>query len=204
MSKGTQPSAMTGTTAVASSSRESTILVKSQQWVQSLGPSSFVTRSTEVTSSPQSHEVTIDHIVSEVYISASRTKAEPPHMPDVPEEGFVDYSTFTLAAAIADNIFIEALSLSNKPNPFYPFLSCPRLRHRPNPDALHHRVRRTGITTTKRPIRTDGNHQMIGNASLSGRLLCSSHIQKARHLLRDLTRIALCSQIRLRFNERYG
>ncbi|KAI1205944.1 uncharacterized protein F4807DRAFT_470539 [Annulohypoxylon truncatum] len=63
--------------------------LKPEYLIQTLGPSSFVTRTTEVTFSPRDPETDLDQLVSEVHISADRSKASTPplmdHMPRLPE-----------------------------------------------------------------------------------------------------------------------
>ena len=55
--------------------------------MQTLGPSSFVTKSTEISVSLRQSEIAVEQMVSEVHISADRSKTETPPLPEVPEEG---------------------------------------------------------------------------------------------------------------------
>ncbi|KAI1391337.1 uncharacterized protein F4822DRAFT_442341 [Hypoxylon trugodes] len=85
LSKWTQPSAATNSTGVGASVTSGTTTLKQEHLIQSLGPSSFVTKTTEVTSSPRDPEKDIDQLVSEVHISADRTKASTPSTPPIPD-----------------------------------------------------------------------------------------------------------------------
>ncbi|KAK7967402.1 uncharacterized protein PG986_001679 [Apiospora aurea] len=85
-SKWTQPSLVTSTTLSAASQRDSTS-TKSEHLIQALGPSSFVTKSTEITVSVRNSNPDVGQLVSEVQISSDGVKAETPPLPEVPEEG---------------------------------------------------------------------------------------------------------------------
>ncbi|KAI0124375.1 hypothetical protein BJ170DRAFT_586116 [Xylariales sp. AK1849] len=86
ISKWTQPSLATSSTLTGSSPRSS-VATKSEHLIQTLGPSSFVIKTTQVVVSPRTLETDIDHLISEVHISSDRIKAETPPLPDLPEEG---------------------------------------------------------------------------------------------------------------------
>ncbi|KAM0274888.1 hypothetical protein ACHAQH_007777 [Verticillium albo-atrum] len=58
--------------------------IKTAHYVQTLGPSSFITKDTEVTISPRTREDDIVGVVSEVRISADPGKDEPPTPPHSP------------------------------------------------------------------------------------------------------------------------
>ncbi|KAK8136942.1 hypothetical protein PG984_004882 [Apiospora sp. TS-2023a] len=85
-SKWTQPSLVTSTTLSAASQRDS-MSTKSEHLIQTLGPSSFVTKSTEISVSSRNSNPDVGQLVSEVQISSDRVKAETPPLPEVPEEG---------------------------------------------------------------------------------------------------------------------
>ncbi|KAI2608519.1 uncharacterized protein GGS25DRAFT_280604 [Hypoxylon fragiforme] len=86
LSKWTQPSAATDSTGAGASASDMIYVPKPEYLVQTLGPSSFITRTTEVTYSARDPESDIEHMISEVHISADRTKAPtPPMLPDLPE-----------------------------------------------------------------------------------------------------------------------
>ncbi|KAI1079300.1 hypothetical protein F5B20DRAFT_581402 [Whalleya microplaca] len=85
LSKWTQPSAAPNVTGVGTSAMDPADTPDSDHLIQILGPSSFITRATEVTFAPYNPETDIDQLVSEVHISADRTKAETPPMPKMPE-----------------------------------------------------------------------------------------------------------------------
>ncbi|KAI0472154.1 hypothetical protein GGR56DRAFT_682584 [Xylariaceae sp. FL0804] len=87
LSKWTQQSAATTGILAGTSARDSTITTKSENLIQPLGPSSFVTKDTEVTTSPRISETDPDQLVSEVQISAGLTKADTPPLPELPEKG---------------------------------------------------------------------------------------------------------------------
>ncbi|XDG02311.1 hypothetical protein ABKA04_001926 [Annulohypoxylon sp. FPYF3050] len=86
-SKWTQRSAATNSTGSGASIDDTEATLKPEYLVQTLGPSSFVTRITEVSYSPRDPETDLDQIVSEVHISSDRTKASTPpmidHIPDL-------------------------------------------------------------------------------------------------------------------------
>ncbi|KAI2609288.1 hypothetical protein GGR54DRAFT_651861 [Hypoxylon sp. NC1633] len=86
MSKWTHPSAATEGPEVGASVSDALPPPKTEHLIQTLGPSSFITRTTEVTYSPRNPETDLDHLVTEVHISADRTKAPtPPMLPYLPE-----------------------------------------------------------------------------------------------------------------------
>ncbi|KAK8046151.1 hypothetical protein PG996_014215 [Apiospora saccharicola] len=85
-SKWTQPSLVTSTTLSAASQRDS-MSTKSEHLIQTLGPSSFVTKSTEISVSSRYSNPDVGKLVSEVQISSDRVKAGTPPLPEVPEEG---------------------------------------------------------------------------------------------------------------------
>lgn len=60
--------------------------VKSDHLLQTLGPSSFVTRSTEISVAPRDPGIDIDQLILEVHISSDRTKAATPPVPELSEE----------------------------------------------------------------------------------------------------------------------
>ncbi|KAK6833722.1 hypothetical protein PG987_008416 [Apiospora arundinis] len=85
-SKWTQPSLVTSTALTAASQSDS-MSTKSEHLIQTLGPSSFVTQSTEITVSLRNSNPDAGQIVSEVQISSDGLKSETPPLPEVPEEG---------------------------------------------------------------------------------------------------------------------
>ncbi|KAK8031708.1 hypothetical protein PG990_001442 [Apiospora arundinis] len=85
-SKWTQPSLVTSTALTAASQSDS-MSTKSEHLIQTLGPSSFVTQSTEITVSLRNSNPDVGQIVSEVQISSDGLKSETPPLPEVPEEG---------------------------------------------------------------------------------------------------------------------
>ncbi|KAK7935136.1 hypothetical protein PG985_000631 [Apiospora marii] len=85
-SKWTQPSFVTSTTLSAASQRDS-MSTASEHLIQTLGPSSFVTKSTEISVSSRSSNHDACQLVSEVQISSDRVKAGTPPLLEVPEEG---------------------------------------------------------------------------------------------------------------------
>ncbi|CAJ2508104.1 Uu.00g092900.m01.CDS01 [Anthostomella pinea] len=87
VSKWTQQSATTNGVLAGASARDSIATSKSEHLVQTLGPSSFIIKSTEVSVSPRTPETDIDHLVSEIHISSDRTKPDTPPLPEVPEGG---------------------------------------------------------------------------------------------------------------------
>ncbi|KAI1505874.1 hypothetical protein F5X99DRAFT_173586 [Biscogniauxia marginata] len=84
-SKWTQQSAATAGILAGGPVRNSTTTTKSEHLIQTLGPSSFITKSTEVTVSPRTPGPGIDQDESEVHISSERIKAETPPLPEPPE-----------------------------------------------------------------------------------------------------------------------
>ncbi|KAK8058699.1 hypothetical protein PG994_009147 [Apiospora phragmitis] len=89
-SKWTQPSLMTSTTLSAASQRDS-MSTKSEHLIQALGPSSFITKSTDITVSLRNSNPEVGQLVPEVQISSDGVKAETPPLPEVPEEGSCPY-----------------------------------------------------------------------------------------------------------------
>ncbi|KAI1648586.1 uncharacterized protein F4817DRAFT_364245 [Daldinia loculata] len=85
LSKWTDPSAVTNSTGVGASVSDATTSTKSEYLIQTLGPSSFITRTTEVVYSPHDPDTDVNQLISEVHISAGRTKAPTPPIPDFPE-----------------------------------------------------------------------------------------------------------------------
>ncbi|KAI1371534.1 hypothetical protein F4677DRAFT_450357 [Hypoxylon crocopeplum] len=86
LSKWTQPSAATNSTGAGAPENDATTVSKPELLIQTLGPSSFITKTTEITFSPRDPERDVDQLISEVHISADRTKAPtPPMPPDLPE-----------------------------------------------------------------------------------------------------------------------
>ncbi|KAK9774276.1 hypothetical protein SCAR479_09140 [Seiridium cardinale] len=85
-SKWTQPSHATSST-VTSNSPRSSVATKSENFVQTLGPSSFIMKTTQVIVAPRNMDCDLDHLVSEIHISSDRTKAATPPLEDLPEEG---------------------------------------------------------------------------------------------------------------------
>ncbi|KAI1799825.1 hypothetical protein F4811DRAFT_71956 [Daldinia bambusicola] len=85
LSRWTDPSAITNSTGVGASLSDATTNIKSEYLIQTLGPSSFITRTTEVMYSPRDSDADIDQLVSEVHISASRAKVATPPITDFPE-----------------------------------------------------------------------------------------------------------------------
>ncbi|OTB05235.1 hypothetical protein M426DRAFT_10834 [Hypoxylon sp. CI-4A] len=83
LSKWTQPSAATNSTRAGASVEDVTTTSK-EHLIQTLGPSSFVTQTTEVTVSTYDPESDIQ-LISEVHISADGTKSLTPSIPDLPE-----------------------------------------------------------------------------------------------------------------------
>ncbi|KAK8101215.1 hypothetical protein PG999_011589 [Apiospora kogelbergensis] len=98
-SKWTQPSLVTSTTLTAASQSDS-MSTRSEHLIQTLGPSSFVTKSTEITVSLQHSNRGVGPLVSEVQISSDGLKSETPPLPEVPEEGvprpFDNYGPYLL------------------------------------------------------------------------------------------------------------
>ncbi|KAK7750622.1 hypothetical protein SLS62_007469 [Diatrype stigma] len=91
LSKCTQPSAASVSTwASGTCVRDSILANKSEYLFQPLGPSSFVTRTTDVTSSARTPDIDIDHLISEVHISAEGEKAVTPSS-EVPDDGLACY-----------------------------------------------------------------------------------------------------------------
>ncbi|KAL7625552.1 hypothetical protein AAE478_004772 [Parahypoxylon ruwenzoriense] len=86
LSKWTQPSAATNSTGAGIPPRDDTNTPKSEHFIQTLGPSSFVTRTTDVTLSPRDPGTDIDQLISEVHISADRAKAQTPPISELPEK----------------------------------------------------------------------------------------------------------------------
>lgn len=70
--------------------RDSTYANKSEYLFQPLGPSSFITRTTDVTSSARTPDIDLDHLISEVHISAEGEKAVTPPS-EAPDEGYAGY-----------------------------------------------------------------------------------------------------------------
>ncbi|KAI0021865.1 hypothetical protein F4780DRAFT_778140 [Xylariomycetidae sp. FL0641] len=85
LSKWTQQSAATTGILAGTSTRDSIATSKSENLIQTLGPSSFITKNTEVTISARTSETDIDQLISEISISSDRIKAETPPLPDMPE-----------------------------------------------------------------------------------------------------------------------
>ena len=81
-SKWTQRSAASNSTGAGASIDDTETTVKPEYLIQTLGPSSFVTRTTEVTFSTRDPEIDVDHVISEVHISVDRSKATTPHLTD--------------------------------------------------------------------------------------------------------------------------
>ncbi|KAI1462449.1 hypothetical protein F4805DRAFT_474387 [Annulohypoxylon moriforme] len=86
-SKWTQRSAASNSTGAGASIDNTETTLKPEYLIQTLGPSSFVTRSTEVAFSPRDPETDLDNLVSEVHISVDRFKTSTPplidHVPDL-------------------------------------------------------------------------------------------------------------------------
>jgi len=59
---------------------------KTETYIQTLGPSSFITRVIETTVSPRT-EADGDQVVIESHISSDAMKSQTPPLPDVPEDG---------------------------------------------------------------------------------------------------------------------
>ncbi|KAI0377453.1 hypothetical protein F5Y04DRAFT_291798 [Hypomontagnella monticulosa] len=85
LSKWTQPSTVTNSTGIGTPVSDTNTSFKQKFLVQTLGPSSFVTKTTEVAFSFRDPDTDIDGLVSDVCISADRTKAPTPPIPDLPE-----------------------------------------------------------------------------------------------------------------------
>ncbi|KAI0169495.1 hypothetical protein GGR52DRAFT_592105 [Hypoxylon sp. FL1284] len=86
LSKWTQPSAVSNGTSAGASASDSTSNSKPEHvLVQTLGPSSFVTRTTEVTYRTRDPRKDIDHLICEAHISADRKKPQTPPLLDVSE-----------------------------------------------------------------------------------------------------------------------
>ncbi|KAI0598161.1 hypothetical protein F4775DRAFT_601601 [Biscogniauxia sp. FL1348] len=86
LSKWTQQSAATTGTLVGVSVRDSATTTKSEHLIQTLGPSSFITKCTEVSISPRIVGASTKQDESEVHITSERVKLETPPLPDSPEE----------------------------------------------------------------------------------------------------------------------
>ncbi|KAI2471879.1 hypothetical protein F4781DRAFT_439383 [Annulohypoxylon bovei var. microspora] len=88
-SKWTQRSVASNSTGARASIDDTATTLKPEYLYQTLGPSSFVTRTTDVIFSPRDPETDLDQLVSEVHISADRMKASTPLLidpiPDLPE-----------------------------------------------------------------------------------------------------------------------
>ncbi|RYP03716.1 hypothetical protein DL765_010413 [Monosporascus sp. GIB2] len=80
LSRGAHQSAVAvGTWADEITEGDSPVTTKSEYLLQSLGPSSFITKATEVTISPRAPDTDLDQLISEINISAGVTKlATPP------------------------------------------------------------------------------------------------------------------------------
>lgn len=87
ISRWTQPSLTTSSTLANTSPRSS--VARSQHLVQTLGPSSFVLKTTQVVVCPRDLESDVDHLVSRVHITSDKSKAATPPLPGLPEEGYV-------------------------------------------------------------------------------------------------------------------
>lgn len=61
---------------------------KFEHLIQTLGPSSFVTKSTEISVSSRNSHRDAGHLISEVQISSDRIKPGTPPLLEVPEEGY--------------------------------------------------------------------------------------------------------------------
>ncbi|RYP89733.1 hypothetical protein DL770_004121 [Monosporascus sp. CRB-9-2] len=83
-----QSAAATGIWADEIAEGDSPVTTKSEYLFQSLGPSSFITKATEVTVSPRIPDTDLDQLISEIHISAEVTKSATP-----PTSGSVDGST---------------------------------------------------------------------------------------------------------------
>ncbi|KAI5867159.1 hypothetical protein GGS23DRAFT_547101 [Durotheca rogersii] len=81
LSKWTQQTTATNNTGIESSGTP-----KPENLVQTLGPSSFVTRRTDVISSTRDPETDLGQLFSQVYISADREKVKTPSISELPEE----------------------------------------------------------------------------------------------------------------------
>ncbi|KAH9909859.1 hypothetical protein F4778DRAFT_21329 [Xylariomycetidae sp. FL2044] len=86
VSRWTQNSGVTTGPFGGVSARDSALTTKSGNLIQTLGPSSFITRSTEVTVSPRNSDIDIDQLIDEIHISSDRTKAETPPLSDSVKE----------------------------------------------------------------------------------------------------------------------
>ncbi|KAI1414286.1 hypothetical protein F5Y13DRAFT_197742 [Hypoxylon sp. FL1857] len=88
LSKWTQPSAATNSTGAGAFMNDTAAPSASEHLIQFLGPSSFITRTTEITYSPRDPEKDLDQVITEVHISADRIKAATPPfsdaIPDLP------------------------------------------------------------------------------------------------------------------------
>ncbi|KAI5924639.1 hypothetical protein F4810DRAFT_110328 [Camillea tinctor] len=84
LSKWTQQSAATTGTLIGESARGSTITTKSENLIQTLGPSSFIMKCTEVTVSPRVPGINFKQDESEVHITSDGVKPETPPLPDSP------------------------------------------------------------------------------------------------------------------------
>ena len=60
---------------------------------QSLGPSSFITRTNDVTSSPRTPDIDIDRLISEVHISSQGEKGATPPASETLDEGSASFDT---------------------------------------------------------------------------------------------------------------
>ncbi|KAI1771834.1 hypothetical protein F4818DRAFT_454338 [Hypoxylon cercidicola] len=85
LSKWTQPSAVSNGTSAGASVNDPATTPKPEHLIQTLGPSSFITRTTEVTYSTQDPDTDIEHLISEVHISVDQNKPQTPPLPEVPE-----------------------------------------------------------------------------------------------------------------------
>ncbi|RYO84603.1 hypothetical protein DL766_009820 [Monosporascus sp. MC13-8B] len=73
-----QSAVATGTWADEITEGDSPVTTKSEYLFQSLGPSSFITKATEVTVSPRVPDTDLDQLISEINISAGVTKSATP------------------------------------------------------------------------------------------------------------------------------
>ncbi|KAI8627712.1 hypothetical protein F5Y19DRAFT_162845 [Xylariaceae sp. FL1651] len=67
------------------STKDAASETKTETLVQTLGPSSYITRTTEVTISRRTPETDIDQLITEVHISSDGVKTQTPPLPELPE-----------------------------------------------------------------------------------------------------------------------
>ena len=102
-SRNTQPSAAsTGGWSSGPCERDSASASNPEYLFQSLGSSSFITRTTETTASPRTVDADIDRLLSEIHISSDGAKATTPSISEPPEEDLDSHESEPEQVADAD------------------------------------------------------------------------------------------------------